>query len=114
MATVTDGKVKLLILRALEGRHDFTAPTEIVKMLWAMPAPPDAPIINVETRCRRYLVHLMKVSMKRQLKQKREYLEEYRQLSNGLSERAFDRAWKAAIDETGAQWMLPGALKKST
>jgi len=65
-----------------------------------------------EDLCRKWLASKMRSSPTDKQKTKAQWLREA-DTKFSVSQREFDRAWSAAIEETGANWALPGAPKKS-
>jgi hypothetical protein len=64
--------------------------------------------IQAQSRCRRWLAEQMRQSPSPQ-KAKAGYRADAKTRFPGLSERAFDRAWAGAVEETGAtEWAAPG------
>jgi hypothetical protein len=69
-------------------------------------------LVSAQTACREWLAAEMWRSPSERPRARKRYLEEALAKFTGLSERAFDRAWKNAIDETGATaWRLAGRPK---
>jgi hypothetical protein len=66
-----------------------------------------------EDLCRKWLASKMRSSLTDKQKAKPQWLEEAN-TKFGVSQREFNRAWSAAIEETGANWASPGAPKKSS
>jgi len=66
-----------------------------------------------EGECRAWLLEAMLVSPNRSIKAKREWRTEATQRF-GVTVRAFNRAWRSAIEESGSTWDRPGAPRKSS
>lgn len=64
--------------------------------------------MDLEARCRTWLSEAMRRSPERSPMKKSRWLSEAQQLFHGLAKRAFDRAWPAAIRDTGAKWDRSG------
>jgi hypothetical protein len=67
--------------------------------------------IKAEMLCRQWLFEKMRQGPKEGRKSK--YLQITKKEIPGLSDRAFDRAWAWACEESGSEWYMPGAPKKS-
>jgi hypothetical protein len=62
-----------------------------------------------ENRCFRWLIEEMRKSPDSSPKSREDFLVEAKTKFRGLSDRAFERAWKNAINQTGAEaWSKPG------
>jgi hypothetical protein len=66
-----------------------------------------------EDLCRKWLASKMRSSLTDKQKAKAQWLREAN-TKLGVSQREFNRAWSAAIEETGANWASPGAPNKSS
>ncbi len=66
------------------------------------------PSTKAELDCRNWLIPQMRDSPERAPKTKAEMQADALRKSPRLSERGFDRAWKAALEVTGAKWNAPG------
>ena len=66
-----------------------------------------------EGLCRRWLASKMRSSPTDKQKTKAQWFSEAN-TKLGVSRREFNRAWSAAIEETGANWASPGAPNKSS
>ena len=87
-----------------------TVPSRTIKKLF--PAQPQRLTAQAETRCRAFLMQLMKDTPDRAPKPKADILADCQMKFPGLSMRAFDRQWGIAIAETGASWNEKGRRKK--
>lgn len=69
---------------------------------------PEKSTVSAEKACRERLINEMRAKSKPE-KSKKEYRDQLRADIPGLAIRAFDRAWRAAIEATGKEnWMRPG------
>jgi hypothetical protein len=66
-----------------------------------------------EDLCRKWLASKMRSSLTNKQKTKTQWFREAK-TKLGVSQREFNRAWSAAIEETGANWASPGAPNKSS
>jgi hypothetical protein len=66
-----------------------------------------------EGTCRAWLLEAMLASPNRRIKAKREWRTEATRLF-GVTVRAFNRAWRSAIEASGSTWNRPGAFHKSS
>jgi hypothetical protein len=66
-----------------------------------------------EDLCRRWLASKMRSSLTDKQKTKAQWFKEAN-TKLSVSQREFNRAWSAAIEETGANWASPGAPNKSS
>jgi hypothetical protein len=66
-----------------------------------------------EDLCRKWLASKMRSSLTNKHKTKTQWFREAK-IKFGVSQREFNRAWSAAIEETGANWASPGAPNKSS
>jgi len=66
-----------------------------------------------EGLCRKWLASKMRSSLTNKHKTKTQWFREAK-IKFGVSQREFNRAWSAAIEETGANWASPGAPNKSS
>jgi hypothetical protein len=64
-----------------------------------------------EAKCRAWLLEAMLANPTRSIKAKLEWQTEARQLF-GVTVRAFNRAWRSAIEESGSTWNRAGAPRK--
>jgi hypothetical protein len=66
-----------------------------------------------EDLCRKWLASKMRSSLTDKQKIKAQWFREAN-AKFGVSQREFNHAWSAAIEETGANWASPGAPNKSS
>jgi len=66
-----------------------------------------------EDLCRKWLASKMRSSLTDKQRAKAQWFKEAN-TKFGVSQREFNRAWSAAIEETGANWASPGAPNKSS
>lgn len=66
------------------------------------------PTAAAEVSCRKWLSAEMRRNPQQQPRTKAEYQREALRRDSGLSKRGFDRAWRAAIKETRAEWGKAG------
>ena len=64
--------------------------------------------INLQRRCQGWLAEQMRACKDKRPMPKEEYRIDAKAKFKGLGERTFDRAWKDAIQQTGANWDRPG------
>lgn len=69
--------------------------------------------IAAETKCKAWLTGKMRASPKVRPKSKINFRTEAQKQFRWLRGRAFERAWRAAIRETGADWSRPGPTPES-
>jgi hypothetical protein len=84
---------------------------EDVARLWPDVPPVRIATVRAETSCKKWLVHRMRASPELAPSPKTHFRNLARKDFPGLSDRAFQRAWDAAIAETDAKWSKAGRRK---
>jgi hypothetical protein len=89
------------------------APTVALESVLDSELSPTAQTAGAETKCLRWLKEQMEASPKIRPMARAKYLQTAMQKSPKLSKRAFERAWRRAIEQTGSEWGKSGRPKKS-
>ncbi len=98
--------------------HSREAEERVWRLTMTMPAVDRQSAVSsakAQTDCCKWLIKIMSAAHNaRSRATKHSLLETALQRFPGLSKRGFERAWSRSIEETGANWNLPGRPKKTS
>jgi len=111
---IRGGVIPLHASRGLEPHRQRTVLIETVRFeAWLSSETKTWVEADREDLCRKWLASKMRSSLTDKQKTKPQWFSEAN-TKLGVSQREFNRAWSAAIEETGANWASPGAPNKSS